>query len=188
MNAPTKLVILDRDGVINFDSAQFIKTPDEWKPIPGSIEAIARLNQNGFRVAVATNQSGIGRGLFDMATLNAINDKMMELVFRQGGRIDAVFFCPHTADQKCDCRKPKTGMFTEIAARFHVSLEGVPAIGDSLRDLEAGARVGCVPMLVLTGKGKKTQREGNLPDGTRVFADLADAVKHLVSEPARALP
>ena len=184
MSAPTKLVILDRDGVINVDSAQFIKSPDEWKAIPGSIEAIARLNQSGYRVVVATNQSGIGRGLFDMATLNAINDKMMELVFRQGGRIDAVFFCPHTAAQQCHCRKPETGMFEEIAARFHVGLTGVPAIGDSLRDLQAGAKVGCVPILVLTGKGKKTQKEGDLPKGTKVFADLAEAVKHLVTEAA----
>ncbi len=117
-----KLAILDRDGVINFDSEHFIKSPAEWRPIPGSIEAIARLNQHGYRVAVATNQSGIGRGLFDMATLNAINDKMMELVFRQGGRIDALFFCPHTAAAQCACRKPRTGMFEEIAARFHTDL------------------------------------------------------------------
>ncbi|HEX9390585.1 MAG TPA: D-glycero-beta-D-manno-heptose 1,7-bisphosphate 7-phosphatase [Usitatibacteraceae bacterium] len=185
MNAPAKLVILDRDGVINHDSAQFIKSPDEWKPIPGSIEAIARLNQGGYRVAVATNQSGIGRGLFDMATLNAINDKMMEMVFRQGGRIDAVFFCAHTAEQNCRCRKPKSGMFEDIATRFHVSLNGVPAIGDSLRDLQAGANVGCAPILVLTGKGKKTQKDGGLPEGTRAFADLAEAVRYLVTEPSR---
>jgi D-glycero-D-manno-heptose 1,7-bisphosphate phosphatase len=185
MSAPDKLIILDRDGVINQDSAQFIKSPEEWKPIPGSIEAIARLNQGGYRVAIATNQSGIGRGLFDMATLNAINDKMMELIFRQGGRIDAVFFCAHTAAQKCRCRKPASGMFEDIATRFRVGLAGVPAIGDSLRDLQAGARVGCVPILVLTGKGKKTQKDGGLPDGTRVFADLAEAVRHLVAEPAR---
>jgi D-glycero-D-manno-heptose 1,7-bisphosphate phosphatase len=185
MNPPAKLIILDRDGVINYDSAQFIKTPDEWKPLPGSIEAIARLNQGGYRVAVATNQSGIGRGLFDMGTLNAINDKMMELVFRQGGRIDAVFFCAHTAEQNCRCRKPKSGMFEDIATRFHVGLNGVPTIGDSLRDLEAGVKQGCAPILVLTGKGKKTQKEGGLPEGTKVFADLAEAVRHLVSEPAR---
>lgn len=183
---PPKLIILDRDGVINYDSAQFVKSPDEWKPLPGSIEAIARLNQNGYRVVVATNQSGVGRGLFDMATLNAINDKMMELVFRQGGRIDAVFFCPCTAEQKCHCRKPDTGMFEDIAARFHVGLTGVPTVGDSLRDLEAGAKVGCAPILVLTGKGKKTQAKGDLPKGTKVFADLAEAVKYLVSEPQRA--
>ena len=187
MSAPTKLIILDRDGVINQDSAQFIKSPDEWKPIPGSIEAIARLNQGGYRVAVATNQSGIGRGLFDMATLNAINDKMMGLVFRQGGRIDAVFFCAHTAEQNCRCRKPKSGMFEDIATRFHAGLDGVPTIGDSLRDLEAGAKAGCAPILVLTGKGKKTQKEGGLPAGTKVFADLAEAVRFLVAEPSRAV-
>ncbi|MBL8522841.1 MAG: D-glycero-beta-D-manno-heptose 1,7-bisphosphate 7-phosphatase [Betaproteobacteria bacterium] len=187
MNTPLKLVILDRDGVINVDSDHFIKSPAEWKPIPGSIEAIARLNQNGYRVVVATNQSGIGRGLFDMATLNAINDKMMELVFRNGGRIDAIFFCPCTAEQKCHCRKPDTGMFEDIAARYQVGLTGVPAIGDSLRDLEAGEKVGCAPILVLTGKGKKTRDKGGLPKATRVFADLAAAVDALVAEPARSL-
>ena len=176
-----KLVLLDRDGVINFDSDQYIKSPAEWKPIPGSIDAIARLNQNGYRVVVATNQSGIGRGLFDMATLNAINDKMMELVFRQGGRIDALFFCPHTAEENCSCRKPNTGMYEEIARRFETDLTGVPCIGDALRDLEAGAKMGCQPILVLTGKGKLTQREGNLPKKTLVFADLAEAVKYLTS-------
>jgi D-glycero-D-manno-heptose 1,7-bisphosphate phosphatase len=176
-----KLVLLDRDGVINFDSDQYIKSPAEWKPIPGSIEAIPRLNQNGYRVVVATNQSGIGRGLFDMATLNAINDKMTELVFMQGGRIDALFFCPHTADENCNCRKPKTGMYEEIARRFGTDLTGVPCIGDALRDLEAGAKMGCQPILVLTGKGKLTQREGTLPKKTLVFADLAEAAKYLTS-------
>src|SRR6187455_1723288 len=132
-----KLVILDRDGVINHDSDQYIKSPAEWRPIAGSIEAIARLNQNGFRIAVATNQSGIGRGLFDMATLNAINDKMMEMVFRQGGRIDAVFFCPHTAVENCGCRKPKTGLYEEIAARFHTELKGVTGVGYSLKALQS---------------------------------------------------
>ncbi len=175
-----KLAILDRDGVINFDSVQFIKTPAEWRPIPGSIEAIARLNQNGFRIAVATNQSGIGRGLFDMATLNAINDKMMELVFRQGGRIDALFFCPHTAEENCGCRKPRTGMLEEIALRFHTELKGVPCIGDGLRDLEAADAVGAQPILVLTGKGRKTQSDGRLPRKTIVFDDLSEAVRHLV--------
>jgi D-glycero-D-manno-heptose 1,7-bisphosphate phosphatase len=176
-----KLAILDRDGVINVDSANFIKSPSEWRPIPGSIEAIARLSQDDYRIAVATNQSGIGRGLFDMATLNAINDKMMEMVFRQGGRIDALFFCPHTAEENCNCRKPRTGMFEEIASRFHTELKGVPAIGDSLRDLEAADAVGAQPILVLTGKGKKTQQDGKLPRKTLVFDDLADAVKHLTA-------
>jgi D-glycero-D-manno-heptose 1,7-bisphosphate phosphatase len=176
-----KLAILDRDGVINFDSEHYIKSPAEWRPIPGSIEAIARLNQNGYRVTVATNQSGIGRGLFDMATFNAINDKMMELVFRQGGRIDALFFCPHTVAAQCACRKPRTGMFEEIAARFHTDLKGVPAIGDSLKDLQAAEAVGAQPILVLTGKGKTTQEEGGIPRKTLVFDDLGEASRHLIS-------
>jgi D-glycero-D-manno-heptose 1,7-bisphosphate phosphatase len=176
-----KLVILDRDGVINFDSDQYIKSPAEWRPIPGSIEAIARLHQGGWRIAVATNQSGIGRGLFDMATLNAINDKMMEMVFRQGGRIDALFFCPHTATEACGCRKPRTGMFEEIAARFHTELKGVPVVGDSLKDLQAADAVGAQPLLVLTGKGPRTQADGGLPRRTLVFADLAEAVRHLIA-------
>ena len=175
-----KLVVLDRDGVVNYDSDQYIKSPAEWRPIPGSIEAIARLNQNGWRIAVATNQSGIARGLFDMATLNAINDKMMEMVFRQGGRIDALFFCPHAADEGCNCRKPRTGMLEEIAARFHTDLKNVPSIGDSLKDLQAAESVGAQPILVLTGKGAKTQDEGGLPKRTLVFDDLGAAARHLV--------
>ena len=177
---PTKLVILDRDGVINFDSAQFIKSPAEWKPIPGSLEAIARLKQNGYRVVVSTNQSGIGRGLFDMDTLNQIHDKMHRAAFAAGGRIDAVFYCPHAADAGCDCRKPNTGMMQRIAHTLNVDLTGVPAIGDSPRDLEAAARAGCTPILVLTGKGEKTRAENTLPESTLVFADLATAVDHLL--------
>ena len=179
-----KLVILDRDGVINFDSPQFIKSPEEWKPIPGSLEAIARLNQAGYRVVVATNQSGIGRGLFDMATLNAIHDKMYRALAQFGGRIDALFFCPHAAELNCPCRKPRPGMFEEIARRFNVELAGVPAIGDARRDLETAAAVGARPMLVLTGKGQLTQEAGNLPRGTEVFEDLAEAVKHLIASAA----
>ncbi len=175
-----KLVILDRDGVINHDSDQFIKNPDEWKPIPGSLEAIARLTQADYHVVVATNQSGVGRGLFDMPTLNAIHDKMHRAVAHAGGRIDAVFFCPHAADANCNCRKPKSGMIEEIAERYNVSLKGVPAIGDSLRDLEAAARLGCQPILVLTGKGMKTQAKGGLPEGTLIYPDLAAAVATLV--------
>jgi D-glycero-D-manno-heptose 1,7-bisphosphate phosphatase len=176
-----KLVILDRDGVINQDSDRYIKTPAEWQPIPGAIEAIARLHQGGFRVVVATNQSGIGRGLFDMATFNAMNDKMMEMVFRQGGRIDALFFCPHTDAENCNCRKPKTGMYEEIAARMHVDLKGVPCVGDAMRDLQAAEAVGGQPILVLTGKGKKTKEIGGLPRKTLVFADLAEVSRHLVA-------
>ncbi len=168
-----KLIILDRDGVINFDSSQFIKSPAEWQPIPGSLEAIARLNQADYRVVVATNQSGVGRGLFDMPTLNAIHDKMHKACALAGARIDAVFFCPHTAEMHCDCRKPNPGMLKEISARYNVSLAGVPVVGDSLRDLQPAAAQGAQPYLVLTGKGSKTQAAGNLPEGTEIFQDLA---------------
>ena len=176
---PIKLIILDRDGVVNYDSDQFIKSPEEWKPIPGSLEAIARLNQAGFKVVLATNQSGVGRGLFDMAMLNAIHDKMHKALAQLGARIDACFFCPHAADSDCGCRKPKPGMFHEIAARFNMSLAGVPCIGDSLRDLQAAAEVGGQPILVLTGKGETTNAEGNLPESTKVYADLAAVARAL---------
>ncbi|PKO51310.1 MAG: D-glycero-beta-D-manno-heptose-1,7-bisphosphate 7-phosphatase [Betaproteobacteria bacterium HGW-Betaproteobacteria-21] len=176
-----KLIILDRDGVINFDSEQFIKSPDEWKAIPGSLEAIARLNQWGWRVVVASNQSGIGRGLFGMDTLNAINDKMVKGLSQVGGRLDAIFFCPHSADSTCNCRKPKPGMFVQIGERFNVDLTGTPVVGDSLRDLQAGVAVGCKPYLVLTGKGTKTQQEQTLPEGTLVYPDLAAVVAELTA-------
>ncbi len=176
-----KLVILDRDGVINEDSDQFIKNTTEWKAIPGSLEAIARLNHAGYRVVVASNQSGIGRGLLDMGALNAINDKMYRVLAQVGGRIDALFYCPHSAEANCDCRKPKPGMFIDIAQRFNVALEGVPSIGDSLRDLQAAATAGAQPILVLTGKGSNTRAAGGLPDGTPVFSDLAQAVRHIVA-------
>jgi len=168
-----RLIILDRDGVINHDSDQFIKSPDEWRPIPGSLEAIARLNHAGFRVVVATNQSGLGRGLFDMATLIAIHEKMHKALALAGGRIDAVFYCPHTADSNCDCRKPKPGMFEEIGRRFGVNLTGVPCVGDGVRDLQAAEAIQAQPILVLTGKGEKTLREGNFPKNTVIFPDLA---------------
>ena len=174
-----KLIILDRDGVINYDSDAFIKTPDEWKPIPGSLEAIAHLTQAGYRVVIATNQSGISRGLLDMVTLNAINDKMCKSVNQVGGRIDAMFFCPHSNTDKCNCRKPATGMFKEISDRFGLELNGVPAIGDSLRDLQAAAEVGAIPILVLSGKGKKTRAKGGLPENTRIFSNLSAAVDAL---------
>jgi len=175
-----KLIILDRDGVINNDSDQFIKNPEEWVPIPGSLEAIAQLNQAGYRVVVATNQSGVGRGLFDMAMLNTIHDKMHKACSMVGARIDAVFFCPHAANAKCGCRKPKSGMMEEIAARYNLTnLDGVPSVGDSLRDLQASVALGAQPYLVLTGKGMKTQTAGGLPEGTKIFADLAAVVAEL---------
>jgi len=176
-----KLVILDRDGVINIDSDQFIKTPEEWKPIPGSLDAIARLNHAGYRVVIASNQSGIGRGLFDMAALNAINEKMYKALAQVGGRIDALFYCPHPAEANCTCRKPKPGMFEDVARRFNVSLAGVPSIGDSLRDLQAAVAAGGTPILVLTGKGAKTQAAGGLPKQTKVYQDLAEAVRAIIA-------
>ena len=175
-----KLAILDRDGVINHDSDKFIKHPQEWRPIPGSLEAIARLNQAGYHVVLATNQSGVGRGLFDVSTLNAIHDKMHRALSQIGGRIDAIFFCPHGADADCLCRKPRPGLLEEIARRFNVDLHGVPSVGDSLRDLQAAVAVGATPILVLTGKGRKTQEEGGLPAGTEIYNDLADAVRIIV--------
>ena len=176
-----KLVILDRDGVINYDNPHFIKSPDEWKPIPGSLEAIALLNQSGFRVALATNQSGIGRGLFDMATLNAIHDKMYRALAQFGGRIDALFYCPHSAEANCSCRKPKSGMIEDIARRFAIDLKTVYSVGDSLRDLQASAALGAQSILVLTGKGTKTLEEGSLPEGTWVCADLSEAVQRIIA-------
>lgn len=176
-----KLIILDRDGVINYDSDQFIKNPEEWKPIPGSLEAIAQLNQAGYRVVVATNQSGIGRGLFDMAMLNAIHDKMHKTCALAGARIDAVFFCPHAAEADCHCRKPKIGMLEEIAARYNFGkLIGVPVVGDSLRDLQSAVALGAQPYLVLTGKGMKTQSAGGLPEKTIILPDLAAVVAKLL--------
>ncbi|OZI77757.1 D-glycero-beta-D-manno-heptose 1,7-bisphosphate 7-phosphatase [Bordetella genomosp. 12] len=177
-----KLIILDRDGVINRDSDAFVKSPDEWLPLPGSLEAIARLTQSGWTVVVATNQSGLARGLFDMDTLNAIHIKMRRKLAALGGSVDAIFLCPHGPDDGCQCRKPLPGMMHDIALRYDVDLDGVPAVGDSLRDLQASAAAGCAPWLVLTGNGEKTRAKGNLPAGTRICADLADVVDHLLQE------
>jgi D-glycero-D-manno-heptose 1,7-bisphosphate phosphatase len=174
-----KLVVLDRDGVINHDSDKFIKDPGEWRPIPGSLDAIARLTQSGWRVVVATNQSGVGRGLLDMASLNAIHSKMHRAVNQAGGRIEAVFYCPDTDESKSPCRKPNPGMFQAIAERFNVSLDRAPCVGDRLRDLQAAAAVGGQPILVLTGKGKQTRAAGNLPEATTIYPDLAAVAQAL---------
>jgi D-glycero-D-manno-heptose 1,7-bisphosphate phosphatase len=174
-----KLVILDRDGTINHDSDDYIKSPAEWKPIPGSLEAIARLIQADYRVVVATNQSGIGRGLFDTQALFAIHDKLQRALGQVGGRIDAFFFCPHKADDNCRCRKPQPGMLLEVARRFNVSLENVFMVGDSRKDLDAAASAGARPVLVLTGNGAKTEKKGNLPRGTTVHPDLAAFARQL---------
>jgi D-glycero-D-manno-heptose 1,7-bisphosphate phosphatase len=179
-----KLVILDRDGTINEDRDDYVKSPDEWVPIPGALEAIARLNHGGWHVVVATNQSGLGRGLFDMAALNAMHVKMNTLLAQAGGRVDAVFFCPHTRDEGCDCRKPLPGLVEQIGQRYGVRLEQVPIVGDSLRDQQAGAVLGCEPHLVRTGKVARLDEAGiaaiaaQVP-GTRVHDDLAAFVEFL---------
>jgi len=174
-----KLVILDRDGTINYDSDQYIKSPAEWRPIPGSLEAIGRLAQAGYRIVVATNQSGIARGLFDTATLISIHDTLQRAAAQAGGRVDAFFFCPHAADSTCECRKPKPGMLLEVVRRFNVSAADTYMVGDTLRDVQAAAAAGARPVLVLSGRGRKTLEEGMLPPGTAVFQDLAAFAEHL---------
>lgn len=173
-----KLVVLDRDGTINEDRDDYVKSPDEWVPLPGALESIARLNHAGWHVVVATNQSGLGRGLFDMAALNAMHAKLHQSLARQGGRVDAVFFCPHAPDEVCRCRKPLPGLFEQIGARYGVDMRHVPVAGDTLRDLQAGSAVGCEPHLVRTGKAADLDDDqidamlAQLP-GAKVHADLA---------------
>lgn len=179
---PLKLIVLDRDGVINEDSDAYVKTLEEWIPIPGSLQAIARLSQAGWTVAVATNQSGLARGMFDASTLDDMHFKMQQLVMEQGGRIDLIVHCPHGPDAGCECRKPKPGLFRTIAEHFGLAdLKGVPVVGDSHRDLHAGLMLGGTPCLVRTGKGLRTL-EGTLPSGTQVFDDLAAVVDHLLEK------
>lgn len=180
--ARPRLILLDRDGVINHDSDAYIKSPDEWRPLPGSIEAIARLCKAGFRVAVVTNQSGIARGLFDLSVLAAIHDKMHRAVEKAGGRIDAIFFCPHGPEAGCACRKPKPGMFVEALERFGASAAETWAVGDQLRDLQGAHAAGCRTVLVLSGKGQKTMRSGELPPGTVVRVDLAAVAAELAAQ------
>jgi D-glycero-D-manno-heptose 1,7-bisphosphate phosphatase len=182
---PMKLIILDRDGTINEDRDDFVKSPDEWVPLPGALEAIARLNHAGWHTVVATNQSGLGRGTFDMATLNAMHVKMNQMLAKQGGRIDAVFFCPHAPEDACNCRKPLPGLFEQIGERFSVDLANVPVVGDSLRDLQAGVAVGCQPHLVRTGKAAlldDTQIAALCGQvaGTEVHADLTAFADFLI--------
>lgn len=175
-------VLLDRDGVINHDSDAFIKSPDEWLPIAGSLEAIALFNQHGYQVVVVTNQSGVARGLFDETTLEQIHAKMHRLVGEKGGAITAIYYCPHGADSVCECRKPKAGLLKAFAADFDADLNNIPVIGDSLRDLQAAEAVGAIPILVKTGKGQQTLL--NNPHLTfLVFENLYDAAKHITSRP-----
>ncbi len=182
-----KLITLDRDGTINQDSDNYIKSPDEWIALPGSAEAIGRLTRAGYRVVVATNQSGIARGLYDMDMLNRIHIKMSNAVRDHGGEIDGIFFCPHGPDDGCDCRKPKPGLFTEIAARLKTNLNSVYAVGDSERDVVAAREGGAVPVMVRTGKGERTlenPEKENL-EGVPVFDDLAAFTESLLNEKLR---
>jgi D-glycero-D-manno-heptose 1,7-bisphosphate phosphatase len=173
----TKLIILDRDGVINEDRDDYVKSVEEWIPLPGSLEAIALLNQAGYQLTIATNQSGLSRGYFTINDLHAMHSKMDKLLQPLGGHIDSIFFCPHLDSHGCDCRKPAPGLMKEIALRYRKNnrsepLLGVPIVGDSLRDLQAGIALGAAPHLVLTGKGQKTMSQGRLPEGTQIHADL----------------
>ena len=175
------LVILDRDGVINRDSAEFVKNTDEWKPISGSIEAIAKLSKGGYTVTVASNQSGLARGLFDRNALRAMHRKLRHLVIAKGGHIDRIVVCPHGPKDGCRCRKPAPALLLRLARYYGTSLDGVPAVGDSLRDLEAAVAAGATPILVRTGNGTKVA--ANLPASLRsvpVFDDLAAVADELL--------
>ncbi len=176
-----KLVILDRDGVINQESDEFIKSPEEWQAIPGSLEAIARLNQAGYRVVLATNQSAVGRQLLDMETLLRIHDKMRYQLAEAGGTLDAIFFCPHRPKDNCDCRKPKPGLFLDIAARLRVPLANVPAVGDSMRDVEAAQAAGACPILVRTGNGQQAEAGVAGRSHIPVYDDLSAAADVLIA-------
>lgn len=173
-----RYVLLDRDGVINQDSDQFIKSPEEWLPIEGSLEALALLNQQGYKVVVITNQSGLARGLLDNATLEQIHAKMQNLVVAQGGHIEAIYVCPHGPDNDCTCRKPKPGLLQQFAEDQQIDLKTTVFIGDSYRDIQAAQAVGAMPILVKTGKGQKTLTQH--PDLTiEIFDTLYDAARYL---------
>lgn len=180
-----KLIILDRDGTINEDRDDFVKSPEEWVPLPGALEAIARLNHAGWHTVLATNQSGLGRGLFDMAMLNAMHARMNQMLGKQGGRIDAVFFCPHTPEDQCNCRKPLPGLMEQIGERYGVDLKDVPIVGDSLRDLQAGMAAGCPTHLVRTGNARQLEAKqlaallAQVP-GTQTHDDLSAFAEYII--------
>jgi D-glycero-D-manno-heptose 1,7-bisphosphate phosphatase len=177
-----KLIILDRDGVINQDSKDYIKSASEWKAIPGSLPAIARLCQNGYRVVVVTNQSGLAKKKLDIVALNEIHRKLLDHLSQYGGVIDAFFFCPHDPKENCNCRKPKTGLYDEISRRLHIPLTDVPVVGDKLADIEAAVAVGAKPVLVKTGYGEDTIASGKLPADVKVYENLSAAVDDLITE------
>ncbi|WP_028601621.1 D-glycero-beta-D-manno-heptose 1,7-bisphosphate 7-phosphatase [Ottowia thiooxydans] len=180
-----KFVIVDRDGTINVEREGYIQTPEEWEPLPGALDAIARLNHAGFQVVVAANMPGLGRGLFDVAALNAIHARMNKQLAAVGGRVEAVFFCPHAPDEGCNCRKPLPGLFQQIGERYKVDLSQVHAVGDGVRDVQAAVAAGCVPHLVMTGIGAPLSTNPlppEFPAGTRVHADLADFATTFIAE------
>ena len=180
-----KLVIVDRDGTLCVEREGYLQTPDDWAPLPGALDAIARLNHAGYQVVIAANLPGLGRGLFDMAALNAIQAKMNKQLAAVGGRVEAIFYCPHAPDEGCTCRKPLPGLFQQIGERYKVDLRNIHAVGDSVRDVQAAAAAGCIPHLVLTGKGAPVQTDPLPPEfapGTRVHADLAAFSTAFVAE------
>jgi D-glycero-D-manno-heptose 1,7-bisphosphate phosphatase len=176
-----RYILLDRDGVINQDSDSFIKSPEEWQPIEGSLDAIALLNRHGYKIAIITNQSGLSRGLFDEAMLEKIHAKMQQMVEEKGGKIDAIYVCPHGPGDGCNCRKPKPGMLETFASEHSVDLKDIAFIGDSLRDMQAARAVGAIPILVKTGKGQKTL-SNNPGLHLLFFENLYEAARHITSE------
>ena len=181
-----KLIILDRDGVINEDSDNYVKTAKEWLPLPGSLDAIARLTKAGYTIAVATNQSGLSRGLFGLDELESMHRKMCQLAEEAGGHIDGIFYCPHLPEENCSCRKPASGLIKAIAQEFNTDLTEVPVIGDSLRDLQAGISLGCTPILVRTGKGLQTEpllakHDLSALQNALIFDSLSSVVDYLLN-------
>jgi D-glycero-D-manno-heptose 1,7-bisphosphate phosphatase len=189
-----KLLILDRDGTLNRSRDDYVASADEWEPLPGALEAVARLNHGGWRVVLATNQSGLGRGLFDVASLNAIHAKMHRALSTVGGRVEAVFFCPHAPEDACHCRKPEPGLFEQIAKRFGLPLDEVPVAGNALRHVRAGATAGCPTHLLLIGQSASLKDRWpsgippaaavpGLPEGTRLHDDLGAFADWLLAQP-----
>lgn len=182
MESNNKLVILDRDGVINYDSDEYVKSVDEWIPLPGSIEALGKLTKAGYKIAIATNQSGISRGYFSLETLNNMHEKMVDLATASGAHIDYIAYCPHGPDDHCDCRKPLPGLIHQIETALNVKASNCYMVGDSLRDLQAGQAVGLKAALVLTGKGQGTLDKNQGLEQVEVFKDLREFVTHLLSD------
>lgn len=176
-----RVIVIDRDGVINEDSDEYIKSAEEWRALPGSIEALSRLSHAGHRICVVSNQSGLRRGLFGLAELNDMHRKLRDLLAGQGAQIEMIAFCPHLPTDGCDCRKPRPGLLFAVGERLGISLNGVPYIGDSLSDVQAARAAGMEPWLVRTGKGERTlAREGHTLGDTRVFPNLAGAVEYFL--------